>query len=416
MSTMLHLLVLLVSLALVQPAATAQDARHAQSAAQLATFDEAWRLAGEHFFDPAMRGVDWEAARLRHRPAAGAAQSPGELSRAINALLAELGTSHTAHYTPDDVAYYHLLDIFGGFMLPGLMEGRFPDGPLYEGIEAWLQDDVDGLLITGIWPGGNAERAGLLTGDVILAIGGAPPTPVRAFRRRAGQEIPITFRRAADADPQEAVLLVNWIQPSLNMLEAQRRSIRIIEHAGQRIGYMHILSYAGQQYQDLLVSEIFKGNLAGADALIIDIRGGWGGTSPIALDPFLRGPMMTVEMRDGRTMVVPDRWRKPVAMIIDSGSRSGKEVVAYGMRAYELGLLVGERTAGAVVAGRLFRLPDESLLYLAVADVHVDGERLEGRGVEPHIHVPFERRFAAGADPQLDATVARLAEMAAAGK
>jgi hypothetical protein len=39
---------------------------------------------------------------------------------------------------------------------------------------------------------------------------------------------------------------------------------------------------------------------------------------------------------------------------------------------------VGERTAGAVLAGRCFLLSDRSLLYLAVAGIRGDGERLEG--------------------------------------
>jgi carboxyl-terminal processing protease len=61
-----------------------------------------------------------------------------------------------------------------------------------------------------------------------------------------------------------------------------------------------------------------------------------------------------------------------------------------------------------VVAGRAFLLPDDSLLLLAVADVTVDGERLEGVGVAPNIAVPFDVRYAAGADPQLEAAAADL--------
>ena len=32
----------------------------------------------------------------------------------------------------------------------------------------------------------------------------------------------------------------------------------------------------------------------------------------------------------------------------------------------------------------------------------IDGKRLEGKGVEPDIHVPFHIRFAAGNDIQLE--------------
>ncbi len=67
--------------------------------------------------------------------------------------------------------------------------------------------------------------------------------------------------------------------------------------------------------------------------------------------------------------------------------------------------MVGERTAGAVLAGRFNVLSDGSLLYLAVNDVRVDGVRLEGRGVAPDVEVPFDPAYAAGRDPQLEKAV-----------
>lgn len=42
------------------------------------------------------------------------------------------------------------------------------------------------------------------------------------------------------------------------------------------------------------------------------------------------------------------------------------------------------------------------LLLLAVDDVRVHGERLEGTGVDPTIAVPFGSRYSAGWDPQLE--------------
>lgn len=409
--------VLTLALWLLPPPGNPPQLRDERS--HLATFDAAWQLAGEHFFDPEMNGVDWDAARERHRPEAAAARTDRELSRIINAMLGELRTSHTGHYTPEDVEYYHLLDIMGrAWGNAGLVERRFPEGIRYEGIEAWLQSGEGEMLITSIWPGGNAERAGLRTGDVITAVDGRPPAPITSFRGFAGERVEISFLRSEEALTDTAVLEVTWIHPKSALLHAQRASVRIIEHDGQRIGYIQVLSYAGQQYQDHVLEAIFgAGHLSDADALILDIRGGWGGATPSYLDPFLPGPTMMLRGRDGRESMVLNRWRKPIAMLTDEGTRSGKEILAFGLREHNpRGVLIGERTAGAVVAGRLFALPGGSVMYLALADVEVDGTRLEGSGVEPDIHVPFERRFAAGADPQLDRAVAMLAEMAIQGE
>ena len=46
---------------------------------------------------------------------------------------------------------------------------------------------------------------------------------------------------------------------------------------------------------------------------------------------------------------------------------------------------------------------------LAVDNAAVDGERIEGKGVAPTIEVPFDIRYAAGKDPQLDKAVELLA-------
>ncbi len=89
-----------------------------------------------------------------------------------------------------------------------------------------------------------------------------------------------------------------------------------------------------------------------------------------------------------------------MVMLVNEGSRSGKEILAYGFRKYGIGPVVGTKTAGAVVGGNLRVMGDGSILYLAYADVQLDGIRLEGVVVEPDIEVPFSLEYAQGADPQ----------------
>jgi carboxyl-terminal processing protease len=98
-----------------------------------------------------------------------------------------------------------------------------------------------------------------------------------------------------------------------------------------------------------------------------------------------------------------------VALLSNEGTRSGKEVLTYGFKKYGFGEVIGTRTAGALLAGRGFLLSDGSFLMVAVSDVTVDGERLEAKGVEPTIEVPFDLPYAGGRDPQLDKAVDVLA-------
>ena len=78
---------------------------------------------------------------------------------------------------------------------------------------------------------------------------------------------------------------------------------------------------------------------------------------------------MKVTARDGETGFVGVKWRKPVAALINGGTRSGKEVLAYGFKEYRLGELIGVRTEGAVLAATAFLIGDKGLLLLAVEDV-----------------------------------------------
>jgi carboxyl-terminal processing protease len=190
-----------------------------------------------------------------------------------------------------------------------------------------------------------------------------------------------------------------------------RQSIRVIEHQGALLGYVHVWSYAGEVYHELLREELTYGRLKDADGLILDLRDGWGGANPSYLNLFNRKvPVLSMGDRSGEWRAMDSQWRKPVVLLINGGTRSGKEALTYGFRKHELGKVVGARTAGAVTAGRPFLLKDGSLLFLAVADARVDGERLEGMGVAPDIEVVFPIEYAGGKDPQLEKAVKVLTE------
>lgn len=140
--------------------------------------------------------------------------------------------------------------------------------------------------------------------------------------------------------------------------------------------------------------------------MIWDLRDGWGGAVPEYLDLFNpRAPTLQLIERDGARALANVKWRKPVAMLVNGGTRSGKEILAYGFKKYRLGEVIGTRTEGAVLAATAL-LVSGGLLLLAVNDVIVDGERLEGVGVTPRIEAPAA---AGGKDPQLDLVVAVLA-------
>ena len=141
----------------------------------------------------------------------------------------------------------------------------------------------------------------------------------------------------------------------------------------------------------------------------------WGGAPGDAAETFVgRAADMETVDRDGNRSYAVYRWPKPVVAIIDGGTRSGMEVLAYSLKKNGVPL-VGAPTAGNLVAGTAYLLPDDSLLEVAVADVYVDGQRLENNPVQPDVAVPFDVRYAAGRDPQLDAATALMARRLSEG-
>jgi carboxyl-terminal processing protease len=393
-------------------AETGSEFNEAPADSNQADFDQVWELVRDRFYDSHLNGLDWREQRALYRPEAASARSREDTAVVINAMLAKLGASHTHFYTPEDPAYYQLADIFVGALEHRGLERVFPRGEVsYPGIAVFTTADDQGrTFITGVIEGAPAHQAGVLLGDEIVSVDDRPFRPVASFRGKVGSPVSLQIRRTSGAAPIAISLSPADLHPNEMFLRGLKASARVIVADKARIGYVHVWSYASRRIQSALEDLIADGPLRDTDALVWDLRGGWGGAQPEYLDLFNpRAPTMQVKDRNGETGLVDVKWRKPVATLINEGTRSGKEVLAYGFKEYRLGELIGHRTEGAVLAATAFLIGDDGLLLLAVEDVLVDGQRLEGVGVTPTIEVPFDWRYAAGGDPQLERAIQVLA-------
>ncbi len=357
--------------------------------------DEVVALVAERFLDPA-RAADWAERHAGY----GAGVAPGAAFAArTRELLAELATSHTGYYTPDDPEHAGLLAVFG--------EGLGLDVAPVDHLGADIGRDG---LVRAVFADGPAARADLRRGDRLELPDGASFEPVASLRGRAGA--PLTLR-VLRGDASHEVEVVPERAPLRDVWRASLRDgVAVHELDGRHIGYVPVFSCAGDFATDG-VRDAITGPLRDCEALVLDLRGGWGGCSPDFVDLFHAAvPVLEFVGRDGEAVRLDDRWRAPLVLLVDGGSRSGKELVAHAVRRYGLGTLVGQRTAGAVVGGSVFPLSDGSLLYLAVSDVTVDGLRLEGVGVAPHVQVADAPPGSGGWDPQLDEALRRAARLA----
>ena len=382
-----------------------------RGASQAEIFNEVWETTKDNFYDPNFNGVDWKAMRSKYEPMAMPAQSSEEVAAVVNQMLSELKTSHTRFYTANEPAYYQILGIFQP-RNPDLLKplkNLFPNGKIeYSGIGIFTKNINGKTFVSAILDRSPAASSGLKVGDQLLSVEGRPFQAIQSFVGKAGQKVTLLIQRTSDLNSQQEIVVTPKMLDATTMfLDAMAASTQVIERDGKKIGYIHIWSYAGDQYQQQLEDELIYGRLHDADSLVLDLREGWGGAPLTALNIYTsRNLSVTNVLRDGRRNTYNSQWKKPVVMLVNEGTRSAKELLAFGFQQYDIGPVVGSKTAGAVVAGRPFLMQDSTLLYLAVADVYVNGgQRLEGKGVTPDIVVPFPLEYSQGVDPQKERAI-----------
>jgi carboxyl-terminal processing protease len=386
-----------------------------QTGSYPALFEEITKIVEENFYNPAQITRDFPSIKDRYKGQVEQVSTPKAFATLINAMLHELNASHTYYLTPEDYEYYQLGALFSRIPEIGALFGK--QDVMYPTVGIMTQPIEEKIYIASVLAGSVAEKAGLLQGDEILSVDGKSYTPIASLRSAVGNDMAFEIRRREQAEPQTIVLQPVLVNPKQEMLEAERTSVRIIEKEGQKIGYIHIYSYAGEEYHQELLDAVMWGKLKEADALIIDLRYGLGGANPYYLSIFDRNiPILSMQSRDGEDVIIDSQWRKPAVYLVNKFTRSGKELLAFGAKKYHLATVIGENTAGQTLGGRPFPVSNGDVLFLAGQSSRIDGVALEGVGVAPDVEVPFDIRYCQGHDLQLEKAVEYLVEHLATEK
>jgi len=239
-----------------------------------------------------------------------------------------------------------------------------------------IQIDVRAGWITVVapLPDTPAERAGIETGDQIVAIDGKPTEgwnndqAVRTLRGAAGSDVTLTVRRVGYADPLEF---------KLTRAQIHVRSVSPGTMFPEAVGYVS-LSQVSETSSDELHDEIAAMLSKGMKSLVLDLRTNPGGLLDQGVkvsDLFLNKGQEVVSTR-GRARGssreffadANQSWPTlPIVVLVNGGSASAAEIIAGALQDHDRAVLVGTPTFGKGLVQTLFPLSDNSALKLTTA-------------------------------------------------
>ncbi|MCD6309574.1 MAG: S41 family peptidase [Candidatus Eremiobacteraeota bacterium] len=207
------------------------------------------------------------------------------------------------------------------------------------------------LFVVEVFEDTPAERAGLKSGDWIMAIDGKSTRGItvreaqKAIRGKPGTKVVLTVKRKGekkllDLIPIRDHIIIHAIKPP--------------EILNQSIGYIKMRFFSNQTGRELkkAINEIKE---KGARALILDVRNNGGGYLDTAVDvssQFLPGDADVVKVRDryGRGRTYNSRGNKkfdlPMVLLVNRYSASASEILAGCLKDYNIATIIGEKTFG----------------------------------------------------------------------
>jgi carboxyl-terminal processing protease len=286
------------------------------------------------------------------------------------------------------------------------------------GITITQMEDRSGLHVEAVADGSPAQEAGVLAGDLVVAVDGT------SIAGKDISEIKSMIQGQADT---KVILTVRRGEESLD-ISVTRREIKTVVASGQMltedVGYVRIVNFNRNCASETKAAiEALKAQ--GAKKLVFDVRnnpGGYASELVEVLDYLLpEGKLFTkVDYTGKETTNMSDAafLDMPMAVLVNGNSYSAAEFFAAALREYDAAVVVGEKTCGKGYYQVTYELPDGSAVGLSIGKYYTPkGESLAEVGVTPDNVVPVRDELAAqiraglidpANDPQVQTAVTAL--------
>ena len=346
---------------------------------QFAPFWQAWDLVHQNYVD---------------QPVDNTKLVQGAISGMMNAL----GDPHSGYWTPQETTDANMA-----------MQGA------YDGIGAYVDTRGAYLTITSTIPGYPAAKAGLQSGDQIIAVDGQDMTGIDPDLVRmtkvmgtAGTDVHLTIKRTGVDQPLEITITrAHIVIPSVTS--------KMLDN---KIGYIQISVFGDTTASDFhnQLSQLMAQNPV---ALVLDLRDNGGGYLDagiaVASEFIDHGVIVTEQYGDG-TKTPHDATTGglatsiPLVVLVNGNTASASEIVSGAIQDDGRGKLVGVLTYGKGSVQNWIPLSDGGTARITIAKwLTPNGRTIDKIGLTPDVVVTMTQAdIDAGKDPQLDAAVQLL--------
>jgi carboxyl-terminal processing protease len=233
-------------------------------------------------------------------------------------------------------------------------EVRISTSGEYSGVGIEVTLDQGNVRVLSATEEGPAARAGILTGDRILAVDDVPvdaanlDDTIDRMRGDKGTHVKLAVTRKAEAEPLEFVMQRASVQ-----LHSVRKSLLEPD-----LGYVRITHFSDTTTRDVerALRDLKKQNGAPLRAMVLDLRNNPGGVLEAAVgvsDLFLEDGVIVSAI--GRAADAQFEMSAqpgdllegaPLAVLVNNGSASASEIVAGALRDHRRAMLIGQKTYG----------------------------------------------------------------------
>jgi carboxyl-terminal processing protease len=292
---------------------------------------------------------------------------------AIGGMLGGLGDPYTTYLSPSSI---RSLDE----MLKG---GNFGGIGVYIG-----KDPKSGAILVDPIEGNPAIRAGVRTGDAILAVDDQPT---------AGMPLDEVERRIRG--PRGSVVALRVKHHAGNMVATIRVTRDVVHVPSVRAkiedGFSYVrLSDFGQTSADEVRAAFTDAKQHGVKGYILDLRNNGGGLLDAAVDisslVIQQGTIVSTIDRAGRREVYSATGGAidplPLVVLVNKYTASASEITAGALQDDHLATLVGTKTFGKGVVQSIYTLPDRGALKITTARyITPSGRDIQHRGIVPNV-------------------------------